>query len=128
MGVSSGSNTSAFEIQKDYLIMAVGTTSSDFSSSNVTVNSTGSLTGMKLTKESFGIAVGTNNNRTVILANGDGITVGTGNTPVTSDSYVTISGSGVDIGSLGNLYVNMNNFKLQTDTTNGTRFAVGKDL
>ena len=133
MGVSSGSDTSAFELQKDFLIMAVGTTSSDFSSSNVTINSTGSLTGMKLTKDSFGLAIANNSTRTVILANSDGITLGTGDTPVTSGSYVQISGGGIDIGSLGTLYVNMTNFKLQTDILPGdstatTRFAIGKNL
>ena len=108
--------------------MAVGTTSSDFSSSNVALNATDSITGMKLTKDSFGLAIGSSTTRTVILANSSGITLGTGTTPVTSGSYVNISGSGVEIGSLGKLYVNMDNFKLQTDSTNGTRFAVGSSL
>lgn len=130
MGVTSGADTSAFEIQKDFLIMASGTTSSNFSSSNVTLNSTGSLTGMKLTKESFGLAIGSSTTRTVILANSNGITLGTGETPITdaatkTGSYVNISGTGIEIGSLGKLYVNMTNFKLQTDASNNTRFAVG---
>ena len=128
MGVVSGNNASVFELKPSYLVMAVGTTNSDFSSSNVTVNASGSLTGMKLTKESFGLAIGADSSRAVILANSDGITVGTGSTPTTNGSYVTISGSGVDIGSLGKLYVNMTNFKLQTDDTYGTRFAVGSNL
>ena len=135
MGVTSGNNTSAFELQKDFLIMAVGTTGSDFSSSNVTLDAsiTGSLTGMKLTKDSFGLAVVNNNVRTVILANSDGITLGTGTNPITNGSYVKISGTKVEIGSLGELYVNMNNFKLQTDvltgdTTATTRLAIGRGL
>ena len=115
MGVSSGANTSAFELQKDFLVMAVGTTSSDFSSSNVTVNASGSLTGMKLTKESFGLAIGSGTSRTVILANTDGITLGSGNTPITTGSYVKISSTnGIELGSLADLYINTDNFKLQT--------------
>jgi hypothetical protein len=80
---------------------------------------------MKLTKDSFGLAVGTgalnnqNNEpvRTVILANSNGFIVGAGITPKTSGSYVEITGGGIDIGSLGTLTVNTTNFKVQPDAT-----------
>ena len=127
MGVASGTAASAVDIEASQIILATGTNSS-FSTSDVTLNATGSLTGLKLKKDSFGFAVNSGSSRAVMLANDKGITVGTGETPKSSGSYVTISGSGVEIGSSGNLYVNMNNFKLQTDGTYGTRFAVGSNL
>jgi len=112
MGTVSDSSSAVFDLRSSYIVMAVGTTSSDFSSSNVTINASSSITGMKLTQGSFGIAAGSGSTRSVILANSDGITVGTGATPLTSGSYVSISGSGISLGSLGDLYINTNNFKL----------------
>lgn len=132
MGVSNDSSASVFDLTPAYLLMGVGTTSADFSSANVALAAADSITGMKLTKDSFGISVGTSN-RTVMLMNNDGFTIGAGATPLTSGSYVTISGEGVKLGSLADLYVNMNNFKLQTDILSGdvvatTRFAIGTNL
>ena len=137
MGVSSGNDDSVFELLPTQIVMGVGTTGSNFSSSNVnidaTVNNVPTLTGMKLTKSSFGLAVGVNNNRTAILADADGFIVGSGNTPMNNGSYVKISGSGgIELGSLADLYINTNNFKLQTNTgTNSigdTVLAIGSNL
>ena len=133
MGTTSGTTGSIFEIKPAYLLMGVGnTTNANFDSSNITLASNTSLTGIKLTKDSFGLAVGTSTSRTVILANQDGFTVGTGDNPITAGSYVQITGNGVTIGSTADLTVNANNFKLQTNTSasgiGNTILAVGSNL
>ena len=132
MGVTNNASSSVFELKPEYLIMGVGTTGSDFSSSNVAVAAASSITGMKLTKNSFGLSVGQDNARTVILANSEGLTIGTGNTPNTDGSYIKLTGSEMTIGSTSNLTFNTNNFKLQTNSgANGvgnTIFAIGSNL
>ena len=83
------------------------------------------LIGAQFTKDSIGFATGTGNNINAILMNTNGITIGSGSLDITSStdtlhsttgSYVRIASDGIDIGSLANLYINSNNFKLQTDT------------
>jgi len=111
IGVASGTAVSSVEIVPEHILLATGT-ATNMSSANVTINETGSLLGLKLTKTSFGLAVNSGNNRGVIIIDGNGIIAGTGSTPETSGSFVKISGAGVDIGSTGKLYVNMDNFKL----------------
>lgn len=133
MGTTSGTTGSIFELKPAYLLMGVGnTTNTNFDSSNVTLASNTSLTGIKLTKDSFGLAVGASTSRTVILANQNGFTVGTGDNPVTAGSYVQIAGNGVTIGSTADLTINANNFKLQTNTSasgiGNTILAVGSNL
>ena len=86
------------------------------------------MTGMKLTKDSFGLAVGSGSSRTVLLANSNGLELGSGADPETNGSYVSISGSGVSIGSLADLYVNANNFKLQTNAANSTSGSIGTTI
>lgn len=43
-------------------------------------------------------------------------------------SYVRISADGITLGSMSNLYVNMDNFKLQQDINDNTMFAVGQNF
>ena len=130
--LNSNSN-SVTEITKDYIIFGVGNAIDDLSDDNTDIELNGSLTGAKLTKDKISLSVGANNNRSVFIADLNGITIGSGTTPIVnsatkSGSYVNISGKGVEIGSLGNLYLNTNNVKLQTDITYGTRFALGQNL
>ena len=125
------SNSNAVtEITEDYIIFGVGNAIDDLSNNNTNIEMNGSLTGMRLTKDKIGLAVGTGNNRSVFIADTDGVFIGTGTTNKTlkTGSYVSISGGNVEIGSLGNLYLNTNNVKLQTDITYGTRFALGQNL
>ena len=91
---------------------------------------TGGLVGAKFTKESIGFATENNGSINAILMNDDGITVGSGNVNVTlptvaqnqgdsdlrssSGSYVRINGEGIELGALADLYINTDNFKLQT--------------
>ena len=128
MGVTNNSSASAFDLTASYLIMTVGTSDTNFSSNTVTMSSSGSMTGMKLTKDSFGLAIGSGSSRTVLLANSSGLELGSGTDPETNGSYVSISGSGVSIGSLADLYVNANNFKLQTNAANSTSGSIGTTI
>lgn len=131
MGVTANNSTTAFKLTSTYLLMATGNSLNGMPVDDVVLDETHSMTGMKLTKESFGLAIGTSTSRTVILADANGITVGTGSDPKGSNhvgSYVTVSGAGVDIGTSGNLYLNTNNIKLQSDPTYGTRFALGNNM
>ena len=115
----------------------------------VTGTSSG-LVGAKFTKDSIGFATGSGNNINAILMNDNGITLGSGSIDVTlpttgnngnnlrasSGSYVRIADSGIELGSLADLYINTNNFKLQTNTeidendnvTKESVFAIGTDL
>lgn len=128
MGVSSGSNGTAVEITEAQMVIASGTADR---TSSITGLST-DLIGAKFTKDSIGFAVSNNNGINATLMNNQGITIGN-SINVTNDtstlrngsgSYVRIAPTGIDIGSLANLYINTNNFKLQTDTyvlnNNGT--------
>jgi len=117
LGVSSGTDASVIDMRPTYIIMANGTASTDLSNSNVTLSSSGSLTGLKITKESFGLAVSADTGRTVILANSTGLVIGTGTDPNSSGSLVTISGSGITIGSTANLNINTNNFLVNSAAT-----------
>ena len=132
MGVVKNNEAFAFNLTAESFILAGGdTTDANMPQGNVVLNESQSITGLKLTKTSFGLAIGTGATRTVVVADNTGLTLGTGASPKGSDhagSYVTISGSGVDIGTSGNLYLNTNNVKLQSDPTNGTSFALGSNM
>jgi hypothetical protein len=99
-----------------------------------------SLIGAKFTKDSIGMAVGSGNNIAAFIMNLNGLTMGHGLGSVnigtataaqlragvqsTGGSYVRIAYDSIELGSTANLYINTNNFKLQTDTyvldNNGT--------
>lgn len=137
LGVSSGNDTSAAEFTKDHIILAVGGTDN---TKDVTGTSNG-LIGAKFTKDSIGFATGSGNNISAILMNGtNGVTIGSGvdvtdttnHLRSTNGSYVRIAPTGIDLGSTADLYINTNNFKLQTNSgANGignTIFAIGSNL
>ena len=114
------------------------------------------LVGVKITNDSIGLAVRNNANMQAFLMNNDGISLASGSidlTQTTADlrssyeqnsgpngpgSYMRLAGSGIEFGSLANIYINTNNFKLQTDSINAadltktdignTILAVGKNL
>ena len=137
---------SALQVDEAGIIMATGQAAATDIAKNITGTSTG-LTGAKFTKDSIGFATGSGSNINAILMNNNGITIGSGSIDVTqttsvlrnitAGSYVRVASNGIDIGSLANLYINSNNFKLQTDTyANGaqktgldnTIFAIGSNL
>lgn len=144
LGYSENGATQAIEMKKEYLVIASGEiikSSGNKITTGVNGTSTG-LVGAKFTKDSIGFATSANNIINAILMNNDGITVGSG-VDVTSTtsalrsnsngSYVRIAPSGIELGSAAELYVNMNNFKLQTDilpndSVPTTRFAIGRGL
>jgi hypothetical protein len=114
------------KITDSYIVLGTGTTvngsnASTKISTGITGTSSG-LIGAKFTKDSIGFAVESENNITAILMNNtNGITIGSGSVNITSatptlrasnGSYVRIAGTGIDLGSLANLYINSNNFKL----------------
>lgn len=136
---------SALKLDEEGIVLATGNSTTD-TSKNITGLSTG-LTGAKFTKDSIGFATGSGSNINAVLMNNNGITIGSGSIDVTqttsalrnvtAGSYVRVASNGIDIGSLANLYINSNNFKLQTDTyANGaqktgldnTIFAIGSNL
>ena len=106
------------------------------------------LTGAKLTKDSIGFATYDGSTINAVLMNDKGITLGSGtvdpvgtenrkigidlnsntqtlrnnNNTVTGASYVRISGAGIDIGSGGELYVNTNNFVVNSNA------GIGEDI
>lgn len=149
MGYANTQNNTAnaIEISSDFLIIAAGSeiTGTQLTDSNKVVTGDNSgLIGARFTKDSIGFATSNNNVVNAILMNDLGISLGSGianlpsgvtlatatNTQLRSSngSYVRIAPSGIELGSTSELYVNMNNFKLQTDSTYGTRFAVGYNL
>ena len=137
---------SALQVDEAGIVMATGQAAATDIAKNITGTSTG-LTGAKFTKDSIGFATGSGSQISAILMNNNGITIGSGSIDVTqttsalrnitAGSYVRVASNGIDIGSLANLYINSNNFKLQTDTyANGaqktgldnTIFAIGSNL
>ena len=97
----------------------------------------GNAAGIEITPDKIGFATGTGTLRNTILMNNEGITLASGTTINKnnhSGSYVSISNSGIDFGSSGNIYLNTANVQLQTNgtisdgTANGTRFALGTNL
>jgi hypothetical protein len=88
MGVASGNASSVFEIKPSYLVLASGTTAAS-QNKNVTLtyNANSTLTGLKITKDSFGLSIGNNATRTVVLMNQtDGVIIGSGITPKTNET------------------------------------------
>lgn len=113
---------------------------------NFTVTgSANGLVGAEFTSEKIGFATSTKNGINAIVMNKKGITIGSGSIDVTQDtlrdinngSYVRVSGEGIELGSLADLYINTDNFKLQTHSRDkgntlykdgDTLLAVGKGL
>ena len=133
-GVSDTSSGSAAvtEITKKHMIFAIGTDLDDLQPDNAEISLSGSLSGVKITKDAIGLATGSGNTRSIIAMGEDGIKIGHGTNSETTGSYITLSGTGISFGSLANLYFNTNNFKLQTNVSaNGlgnTILALGTNL
>lgn len=130
--VEDNTNATAIELTKDKMVFAVGSTVD----SNAEIGA--GLTGMKITKDSFGLATWNGSTANMILANNDGILIGTktGNqfssisqdikNPSTGESYVKLSGSGIILSSGADLYISTTNFKVDTTaTTTSNIFYVG---
>ena len=131
---TQSNNATAIEMNEKFVIIAAGdqitgnTTTDDGKSITGT---TGGLVGTKFTKDSIGMAVITDGVITAMLMDKNGFTVGSGNVNITlptgtgasgetntlrasNGSYTRINKDGIELGSLADLYVNTNNFKLQT--------------
>lgn len=161
---NSGTIGNAIEMTQDYMILASGSplsgTNSDASLA-ITGTSTG-LVGAKFTSTSIGFATQRTGSGTAadpyrynaIIMNDKGITLGSTNgvknlaTETSANlrsyfantnygSYVRISDLGIELGSLADLYINTDNFKLQTHSRDkgntgyidgNTLLALGKGL
>ena len=131
--------SSAIEMTDKQIIIAKGTILSKRASENVSLRVTGTaqgLIGAKFTDTSIGLAVQNEEDISALLMDKNGLTLGAGTvdlTQVTIDpaqngSFVRIASDGIQIGALGNLYLNTNNIKLQSDSYYHTRFAIGNNL
>lgn len=121
MNNTTNGNTTAAELNENYIIMTAGVANSSSAVGNVSsiasngITIDGSLAGIEIRKDKIGLAVGSGNGRSAIIMNSSGMIIGTrenGNTPQANGSYVSISGAGVVIGSKGTLTVNTTNFKV----------------
>lgn len=132
MNNSNSSSATAAEITEKHIIFTAGNTITSLDGDNENITLDGSISGVKITKNSIGLATGANTARAVILLNSDGISLGAGADPETSGSYISISGaSGLEFGSLADIYFNTNNFKLQThskDKGNSGNFSDGETI
>ena len=137
MGVSNTTGgTTAIEMTDSYLVIAAGNQSR---TKEVTGTSSG-LVGAKFQKNSIGLAVTTDGVTTAMLMDKNGFTVGSAGINVTTDnlrdinngSYTRISKEGIELGSLADLYINTNNFKLQTHSrekgNNNSNFKDGETI
>ena len=93
--------------------------------------------GLKLTNNSFNLITGASGNYSSISMNADGLCLAAGNISGRSESqvsgtYASLSKNGLILGSMANLNVNTNNFKLQTNAgasgLGTTVFAIGTNL
>ena len=127
------SNSAAItEITEKYMIFAVGTSRASLDGDNENIAIDSAVSGVKITKERIGLATGSGTNRSIITLGEDGIKLGSGTTALTSGSYINISGKKLELGSLADLYINANNFKLQTNVSASgegtTLLAIGTNL
>lgn len=154
---TQSNSATAIEMNEKFVIIAAGdqitgnTTTDDGKSITGT---TEGLVGAKFTKDSIGMAVTTDGVITAMLMDKNGFTVGSGGVNVTlptgtgasgetntlrasNGSYTRINKDGIELGSLADIYINANNFKLQTNSRSGnnpnyvagnTIFAFGNNL
>ena len=115
MNNSTNGSATAAEITEKHIIFTAGNAINSLDGDNENITLNGSISGVKITKNSIGLATGTGTNRAAILLNSDGISLGAGTDPETNGSYISISGAGgLEFGSLADIYFNTDNFKLQT--------------
>lgn len=141
-GVSDGTNGTAVKLTKDYFVLGAGASATENIATGSITGITGGLTGLKITKDSFGLAMITSgssgNVLNAVIMNNNGITLGSGVTGISdlggsltgaSGSYVRISGTGIILSSNSDLYVNTNNVLIDTSAT-GTNpmFQLGNAL
>lgn len=149
------SNSTAIEMKDEYIIIAAG---DNFSTGDVTGMANSSLIGAKFTKDSIGLAVGSGADIAAAVINQNGITLGHGlgsvnigtasaanlrsaldrsvkeaqtNNSAVTGSYVRIANDGIELGSTAELYINTNNFKLQTysqDRRHNTDYKIGNTI
>ena len=133
MNNTGNGNTTAAELTEKHIIFAAGNTIGNLDGDNENITISNNTAGVKITKDSMGLAVGNDTARSVILMSSNGVEIGTaGNnngtatSPITNGSYVKISGAGVFIGAKGKLTVTTDNFKVNPVATNTTAlFYVG---
>lgn len=119
-GVSSTGDATVAQFKKDYIILCAANQRNNIELASTTAEwQSASQTGVKITKDGFWIASGSSslNNRALVAITPGNITLGT----VSSNyegSFVEIAQTGITIGSTSNLYINTNNFGLNTDADN----------
>ena len=115
-GVSSNNNSAgAMELTSEHFILGIGAVTNASQTINGLVNSdsVGAYTGnagMVLKKNYFGLAIESNNTRNAIIMNNNGLRLYSGNDS-TSGSYMYLSGTGIDIGTKGHLFIDAENHK-----------------
>lgn len=128
----SNGNATAVEMSQAQIILGAGNGMTALDQNGINV--AGSTSGVQITKDKIGLAVGNSITRSVIVMDQSGIVVGTGTDPqgtgTNSGSYVSIAGSGIVIGSKGSLDINTTNFLLDSDAaitsgSNQTMFRLG---
>ena len=127
-GVSNTtSSTTAIEMTDSYIIAGVGNNMSSLRTSDITL--TNSIIGLRLTKDGFGVAIGTSTSRNAVIIDTSGIKISAG-TAEGRGSLVTISNDELYLGSSVDLHINANNFKVSTDATGATGivFGIGNNL
>lgn len=134
LGANAGSDATAIKITPDSFVVAAGqANAATLSNTNSTLsgvvasgNIPASLTGLKITKNFFGVVTASTNNVNAIIMNNNGLTLAhnlagiaeagqadlSGASTTNGSSYVRLSGEGIDISANGHLTVNASNFKL----------------
>ena len=132
----SNGNSTAVELTESQIIFGAGNGLAAIEANGIT--KTGTTAGVQITKDKIGLAVGTNvddngNGLSVFLMDASGLIIGTrGNdkTPEANNTYVKISGNGIEVGSGGSLDINTTNFLIDsnasiTANSNETMFRLG---
>lgn len=146
-GVSNtAGNTTAAEFTDNYIIFSAGSQRDSetdellLATQDITFNEDlqNPIAGVKITEEKIGLATGSGTNRAVVLigdvgSNNHGVVIGAGSDPETSGTFVKILPQMFEVGSQGNVRINANNLKIQTDATDdqthdATIFALGASL
>lgn len=133
---AANNNNTAIKMDDSQVIITAGASLSTVESSKITgvyVANT-KLTGIKITKDRFSMAILANNTLNAVIINSNGITLGSTVTGIedlggslnnASGSYVRISGNGITLNSQANLIVDTTNVKINAKSS--PYFKVLKD-
>jgi len=135
LGVSNTNGGTAIKMDTEAITLAAGSNAVENIENNGISGVTGSLTGVQITKDFFGIAMNSSNVMNAIIMNSNGITLGSGVGAISdlggdltnaTGSYVRISGKGITLNSSATLNVSTNNCIIDsTATGNQVLFRLG---